>query len=442
MIRSSIARGILPRRVGGCYGGRCYMVLALESSCDDACVALLDKYSKDQAPKVIDQFKETLNSSGTGGIIPTDAHEFHQFTIANLVAKFCKKHNLNSTSPPDLICCTRGPGMVGSLSASLQFAKGLSVSWNKPLIGVHHMLGHILIANLPKSQQPEMDAPKYPFLSLLCSGGHTMLVLLKSLTEHEIIIDTVDIAAGDSIDKCARELGLVGNMLGKELERYVKAIPEDLKKKFENIDTKSRDNDFKFQLSLPLRSPKHLKIPEKLEFSFASFLSTIQGYRTKYFNGKDFDEMTKMFIAFKLQELVLDHMINRINIAFIKHGIDIISYTKADGKFKGVQDFICSGGVASNQRLRNKLHNNLNYGSLTKESESHILNFHFPDLALCTDNAIMIGVAGIEIFENLKVKSDLNILPIRKWPMDELLKVDGWVQLNDEEINKIRNLDL
>ena len=79
---------------------------------------------------------------------------------------------------------------------------------------------------------------------------------------------------------------------------------------------------------------------------------------------------------------------------------------------------------------------------MTKESESHILNFHFPDLALCTDNAIMIGVAGIEIFENLKVKSDLNILPIRKWPMDELLKVDGWVQLNDEEINKIRNLDL
>ena len=96
-----------------------------------------------------------------------------------------------------------------------------------------------------------MEAPKYPFLSLLCSGGHTMLVLLKSLTEHEIMIDTVDIAAGDSIDKCARELGLVGNMLGKELESYVKAIPEDLKKKFENTDTKSRDNEFKFQLSLP-----------------------------------------------------------------------------------------------------------------------------------------------------------------------------------------------
>lgn len=442
MIRSSISRGILARRVGGSYGGRCYMVLALESSCDDTCVALLDKYSKDQPPRVIDQFKETLNSSRAGGIIPTDAHEFHQFTMANLVAAFCKKHNLNSASPPDLICCTRGPGMVGSLSASLQFAKGLSVSWNKPLIGVHHMLGHILIANLPKSQQPGMKAPKYPFLSLLCSGGHTMLVLLKSLTEHEIIIDTVDIAAGDSIDKCARELGLVGNMLGKELESYVEAIPEDLKKKFENTDTNSRDNEFKFQLSLPLRSPKHLKIPEKLEFSFASYLSTIHGYRAKYFKDKDFDEVTKMFIAFKLQELVLDHMINRINISLIKHGIDTKKYPKADGKFKGVQDFICSGGVASNQRLRNKLHKNLNYRSLTKESESHTLNFHFPNMALCTDNAIMIGVAGIEIFENLKVKSDLNILPIRKWPMDELLKVDGWVQLNDEEINKIRNLGL
>ncbi|CUM54558.1 uncharacterized protein AC631_05348 [Debaryomyces fabryi] len=441
MIRSRLLKRNLPKRIGRVNGGRPYMVLALESSCDDACVALLDKYSKDQPPKVIDQFKETLNSSGTGGIIPTDAHEFHQFTVANLVSRFCKKHNLNSSSPPDLICCTRGPGMVGSLSASLQFAKGLAMSWNKPLIGVHHMLGHILIANLPKNQQPEMGAPKYPFLSLLCSGGHTMLVFLKSLTEHEIIINTVDIAAGDSIDKCARELGLVGNMLGKELEKYVNSIPEALKERFENINTNSRDNEFSFQLSLPLRSPKHLKIPENLEFSFASFLSTIQGYRTKYFKSKDFDEVTNMFIAFKLQELVFDHIINRINIAFIKHGIDKESYAKADGKFKGVEDFICSGGVAANEKLRNKLYNNLNYSNLTNTSD-HVLNFHFPDLALCTDNAIMIGVAGIEIFEKLKVKSDLSILPIRKWPMNELLKVDGWVELNGEEVETIRNLDL
>lgn len=437
MIRSSILKRKIPKRIGK-VNGRSYKVLALESSCDDACVALLDKYSKDEPPKIIDQFKETLNSSGTGGIIPTEAHEFHQFTIANLVSRFCRKHNLNSASPPDLICCTRGPGMVGSLSASLQFAKGISMSWNKPLIGVHHMLGHILIANLPKSQQPEMEPPKYPFLSLLCSGGHTMLVFLKSLTEHEIIINTVDIAAGDSIDKCARELGLVGNMLGKELEEYVKSIPDTLKKRFENIDTKSRDNEFNFQLSLPLRSPKHLKIPEKLEFSFASFLSTIQGYRAKYFKGKDFDEMTNMFIAFKLQELVFDHIINRINLALIKHGIDKESYAKADGKFEEVEDFICSGGVASNEKLRSKLYNNLNYRSFAKASKN-ALNFHFPDLALCTDNAIMIGVAGIEIFEKLKIKSDLSILPIRKWPMDELLKVNGWVELSGDEVNTIRN---
>ena len=81
------------------------------------------------------------------------------------------------------------------------------------------MLGHLLTANLSNLEQPKLPPPNYPFLSLLCSGGHTMLVLLKSLTEHEIIVNVGDIAVGDSLDKCARELGMYGNMLGKELEK-------------------------------------------------------------------------------------------------------------------------------------------------------------------------------------------------------------------------------
>lgn len=436
MIRLGGPKSTLMKNVRNRLSKRFYKVLAIESSCDDACVALLDKFLKNQPPKIIEQLKETLNSSKTGGIIPTDAHEFHQYKVAKLVSKLCSKHNLSAASPPDLVCCTRGPGMVGSLSASLQLAKGLSIGWNVPLIGVHHMLGHVLIANLPKTEQPGLEAPKYPFLSLLCSGGHTMLVFLKSLTEHEIIINTVDIAAGDSLDKCAREIGLVGNMLGKELEHYVNAIPEDLKKRFMKINTNSRDNEFNFQMTLPLRGPKHPKIPEIIEFSFASFLSTIQGYKAKYFNGQEFDDMTKMFIAFKLQELLFDHIINRINVALAKHG-NCKEFKDARGKLIGINDFICSGGVASNQRLREKLYNDLDLVHLTERRALPAVNFHFPDLELCTDNAIMIGVAGIEILETLKLKSDLSILPLRKWPMNELLRVDGWVQLSEEEKNKI-----
>ena len=125
--------------------------------------------------------------------------------------------------------------MAGSLSSSTEFAKGLSVAWGVPLIGVHHMLGHLLTSFLPQLQtSPQEQPPQFPFLSLLCSGGHTLLVLLKSVSEHEIIINVSDIAVGDSLDKCARELGMYGNMLGRELEMFINNIPQVEKDEFED----------------------------------------------------------------------------------------------------------------------------------------------------------------------------------------------------------------
>lgn len=409
---------------------RTYKVLAIESSCDDSCVALLDRFLSSEPPRIIDEARMTLNSALTGGVIPTAAHEFHQKTIAQLINGFLAKNGLGRSTPPDLICCTRGPGMVGSLSASLQLAKGLAVAWERPLVGVHHMLGHVLTANLPKKAQPDLGPPKYPFLSLLCSGGHTMLVLLSSLTEHEIVIDTCDIAAGDSLDKCARELGFLGNMLGKELERYVASIPEQVRADFASIRTHTRDNEFGLKLVLPLRSPKHEKVPAKMEFAFASFLSTIQEYKQKHFSEQPMDERTRMFLAYKVQELLFDHIVNRINVSALKDGTDRTALEAAGGKFSEVRDFICSGGVASNSVLREKLLKDL-------LSFNNSLKFHFPDLRLCTDNAVMIGVAGIEIFESLRVKSDLSILPIRRWPMSEVLLVGGYERVSEEEFKRI-----
>lgn len=398
---------------------RYYRVLAIESSCDDSCVALLEK-NEHNSPVAIDEQKSTLNSAITGGIIPTAAHEFHQQNIASLVGDFCAKHQISASNPPDLICVTRGPGMVGLLSAGLQLAKGLAVAWNKPLIGVHHMLGHLLTAKLPLKNSPVPNELKYPFLSLLCSGGHTMLVLLTSLKEHEIIIDTLDIAAGDSLDKCARELGFSGNMIGPELEKYVSEIDDTQKKRFAQIKTHDRTNEFGLLLKMPMKNIKRGRIPEKVEFGFASFLSSITAYKKE----RPMNEEAKQFVAYKLQELIFDHIVNRIQVAFLKYGKTEENGLQK-GKFDDVKDFVCSGGVAANKVLRQKLFNNLNVG--------HTFNFHFPDLSLCTDNATMIGNAGIEIFEKLKKKSSLSILPIRKWPMNELLKVDGWNTVTDEE---------
>ncbi|KAI3403380.2 QRI7 [Candida oxycetoniae] len=355
-------------------------------------------------------------------------------TIANLCIEFCRKNNISAQSPPDLICVTRGPGMAGSLSSSTEFAKGLSVAWNVPLVGVHHMLGHLLTSFLPKSKSQSASPsppPKYPFLSLLCSGGHTMLVLSKSVSEHEIIINVSDIAVGDSLDKCARELGLYGNMLGRELEKYIDEISPEEKQEFQNLNFNTRiANEYNFRVNLPFQSPKNGI--GTLQFAFAQFLSTIQGYKERFRMVKksdEFDEKTKRMVAYTIQEFIFDHIVDRINLAFTKHGLSRWS----DGKFVGVEDFICSGGVAANKRLREKLFSNLKY----KEIGDKPLNFHFPDLSLCTDNAVMIGLAGIEIFETLRLKTDLSFTPIRKWPLNELLSVDSWVHVNDDEFNKV-----
>ena len=434
MIRSSYTS--LARRLANTIHFRSYRALAIESSCDDSCIALLERTKPNQTPTIIDHAKRTLHSADVGGIMPTAAYTYHMATIANMCREFCKKHGISATSPPDLICVTRGPGMAGSLSSSTEFAKGLSVAWDVPLVGVHHMLGHLLTSFLPQQLQPnQTPPPQFPFLSLLCSGGHTLLVLLKSISEHEIIINVSDIAVGDSLDKCARELGMYGNMLGRELESFIDNIPQHEKDEFEDMNVGTRiGNKYKFRLTLPYQTPKNGKFnQDDIQFAFAQFLSNIQEYKKKFYvsdsNSDTFDDKTKRMIAYKTQEYIFDHIIDRINLSMKKHGLR----RQADGKFIGVCDFVCSGGVAANKRLREKLFKDLKFDEIGQLP----FKFHFPDLSLCTDNAIMIGLAGMEIFEKLKLKTDLSFTPLRKWPLNELTTVDSWVKVNDDEINRV-----
>lgn len=396
------------QRAGLRLAARRYRTLALEYSCDDSCVALLEKSRG--TITVIDEAKATLSSAAQGGVIPTDARAHHEIHLAQLVRDLCAKHDL-WLRPPSLVCATRGPGMVPSLGAGLQLSKGLASAWNVPLIGVHHMLAHISISTL--------NRPRFPLLSLLCSGGHTMLVLLRSIADHEVVANTMDIAAGDSLDKCARELGFLGNMIGPELEKFVAKIDPALKRRFE------RDDDtFGFLLKLPMkRARQHM--PEKIEFTFAGFLSNIQHFKKTH----GLNEQLRAYVAYKLQEVLFDHIIDRVNLALHRHS-RVGANRHADGKFADVHDFVLSGGVASNQRLREKL------GNLEFHNQ---LNFSFPELRLCCDNAVMIGVAGMGIFEELRLQLRLDICPIRKWPMDEVLLVGGYEPVPDALYNSIVN---
>lgn len=361
---------------------RWYKVLAIETSCDDTCVAILDRKSPIEPPNTIVHLKETLNSASVGGIIPTRAHLHHQQYIGPVVHRALQ---LAGVANVDLVCVTRGPGMPGSLSGGLDFAKGLAVAWKKPYVGVHHMLGHLLVARMLNNGRN----PSFPFVSLLVSGGHTIFVLSRSCIDHEILCDTLDIAVGDSLDKCGREIGIRGNMIAKEMESFIKQAP--------------------LRVDIPMRLPNPLKNKSTRvdiqAFSFAPFITALKSNLTKPLSEYKEDEVRS--IAYQTQEAIFYHLVTKLKL--------VIRLNRE--KFEGVSSFVLSGGVGANARLRNLL-----------EIELHDTfdNFCYPPLELCSDNAIMIGWAGIELFENQSLTTDLYATPIRKWPLTQLLKVPCW----------------
>lgn len=368
-------------------------MLSIETSCDDTCVALINRPDNGTA-ELIQHVKSTLDSTEVGGIIPTAAFDHHQSHISGAVERVLKENGLGPGNPPDLICATRGPGMKGSLSIGLDFAKGLSVAYGKPLVGVHHMLGHLLV---PRFESGGVE-PQFPFLSLLISGGHTMLVLSESLLKHEILCDTIDVAAGDALDKTAREIGLKGNNLGRTLEEFVQTGKEDWHFK-------------KYELPTPL-SNKPGRLNQQ-NFSFSPF----QGVIKRLILSGDYDPTNirqQRALAYQSQKSIFDHVVNKVKLT--------IDANK--DKLKGVNHFVASGGVASNLYLRTRLNDCFEGTEIAKVS--------YPSLELCSDNAVMIGWAGIELYEAEGLTTNRNVVPISKWPLSDIMNVSGWKSEREE----------
>lgn len=362
---------------------RFYRVLAIESSCDDSSVALMDFNEATGHTEVVSHLKSTLNSSSVGGVIPTEALSHHQMSLPSLIREIIGK----KSEPIEFIAVTQGPGMVGSLSVGLNLAKGLSLGLSKRLLGVHHMLGHLLV---PRMNQ--QDQLKFPIISLLASGGHTMLVESQDILTHKILVDTIDIAIGDSMDKCGRQLGIKANMIAKEMEKL--ALKTDNSKNL-------------LHLPNPL-SASHNK--RKLSFSFSPFITALNNQIEAMTIN---DESTLNHLAFEIQESHFNHLIYKIKQYMVKHG-DVNSKI----------NFVASGGVSCNKRLRTKLETEL---------REYFESFHYPsNNELCTDNAMMIGWAAIELYNHFKtteschISNNLDILPMRKWDLTELISKSQW----------------
>lgn len=320
-----------------------FLVLGIETSCDDTSVAVLSSLGK-----ILHLETKTQNHEEYGGVYPIKAMEYHKQNLPILI-KNAPTKNI------DYIAVTRGPGLAPCLNVGLQESKKLALELKKPLFGIHHMDAHALTARLTHKVE-------FPYLCLLCSGGHTLLVLTKNVSNHVILGKTLDDAAGEAFDKVSRMLGL------KWTTGPAAALEELARQTTEMAE---------FPIPL-LRKPK-----QNMDFSF----SGLKTHALKLLNCNQ-----KAKIALGFQSAVINHLKSRVLKALQIHDVKCV---------------VCSGGVANNKELR-------------KEFSKLPVPCIFPEGKLCSDNAAMIAWTAIErINQNYKSESlDMNFIP--KWPIDTI----------------------
>ena len=424
------------------------LTLAIETSCDDTSVAVLQREGKNTA-KLHFHEKITSNNQAYGGVHPIVAHESHQRNLASLIDKALRQlptHTLREAvetgqgrtgfhlskdvdmkgqmrQKPDFITVTRGPGMRANLITGLDTAKGLAVAWQIPLLGVNHMQAHALTPRLVSaisggsSKDRHVSEPAFPFLTLLVSGGHTMLVHSKGLCDHEVLANMTDIAVGDMIDKCARDIlpedvvEVSGSaMYGPMLEKFAfpdGAVEYSHQQSFGKGDSKSP----KWSITPPLQNhtPEMAKTYESM-FSFSGIGSSIKRFIKE---NPTMSERERILLARETMRVAFEHLASRV-----------ITALKLP-ELSGLKTLVVSGGVASNQYLKHIIRKKLDANG--REG----MKLLFPPSAYCTDNAAMIAWTGMEMWDE-GYRTTLDMMPLKKWAIDPkagdggILGVGGW----------------
>ena len=319
------------------------IILAIESSCDDTSAAvlcdgvLLSNTTASQA--VHEEF---------GGVVPELASRAHQLNIVPVVDAALKRAGV-TTDELSAIAFTRGPGLLGSLLVGTSFAKGLALAHNIPLVEVNHLQAHIL-AHFIEAKDERQEAkgggvPNFPFLCLLVSGGNSQIVLVKDHYTMEIIGQTIDDAAGEAFDKCAKIMGLPYPG-GPWIDRLAK-----------------EGNAEAFQFAKP-NIPGYNYSFSGLKTSFLYFL------RDNLKENPNFIEENKADLCASLQKTIIDILINKL---------------KKAAKDLQITEIAVAGGVSANSGLRDAL---LDLG------RRHRWIVHIPPFAYTTDNAAMVAQAG------------------------------------------------
>lgn len=323
-------------------------ILAIESSCDETSVAIVENGRQLLSNIVATQIDIHKRF---GGVVPEVASRNHITAISNVCQEALDKANL-SLDDIDAIAVTYGAGLLGALLVGVSFAKGLAYMTNKPLIATNHIRGHIAANYIThKDLEP-------PFVCLMVSGGHTAILNVKSYTQVELIGTTIDDAVGEAFDKVARVVGL-GYPGGPKVDNMAKQGKSDIKFTHKN------------------------SLANSYNFSFSGIKTAVINYvNTKKQKGED---IVVEDICASFQTAVVDELASKTIKAVLE---------------SGQNKLVVAGGVSANSFLKQRL---------TDECRKHNINLYMPELSLCTDNAAMIASEAYYSFVNGQDIADLDL---------------------------------
>ena len=331
-------------------------VLGIETSCDETGIAIYDGNSHQIISEKL--FSQAAKHSDYGGVVPELASRDHVKKLIPLLSETIKESDINADAL-DGIAYTAGPGLRGPLLTGAALAQALALGWEIPCIGVHHMEAHLLINLL------EDPAPSFPFLTLLISGGHCLIIRADDFSEYKVLGQSRDDAVGEAFDKVAKLLGL-GYPGGPKIEE---------------LATRGDPNAFDF--------PRPMTKESHLDFSFSGLKTAVlYSFRSE----KNPSDTFKADLAASFQEAVADTLFLKSQLAIAQNGLD---------------QLVIGGGVASNKYIRKRLIEGLQGNKI-----------FFPPINRCTDNGAMVAVTGHYRLSKKNISNDIVIRP--KWNLSEL----------------------
>ncbi len=313
------------------------LVLGIESSCDETGVALYDRSAGGLLAHGLHSQIEMHQAYG--GVVPELASRDHIARTLPLIEQVLRDAR-RTLADIDVIACTQGPGLAGALLVGGGIAHGLAFALGRPVIGIHHLEGHLLSPLLSH------DAPSFPFVALLVSGGHTQLMRVDAVGAYTLLGETVDDAAGEAFDKTAKLLGL-SYPGGPALARLAEA-----------------GNPAAFKLPRPMLHSGNL------DFSFSGLKTSIATQVRKLNEAGMLSEQTRADLASAFEDAITE--------VLVKKALTALNQEK-------LKRLVVAGGVGANRKLRERLSQALAPGHA---------NVYFPDLQWCTDNGAMIALAA------------------------------------------------